>query len=233
MSATYFTLLTTVGETALASATTQGSPLRLTQMAVGDGNGNLPMPDSNQTQLVNERRRAPLNKLNVDPDNPNQIVAEQVLPEDVGGWWIRELGLYDEHNRLIAVGNCPPTYKPQLTEGSGRTQIIRMVLIVSHTENVELKIDPAVVLATRQYVDDGLLHHEQSSTHPDATLTAKGLTQLSNATNSTSETLAATAKAVKTAYDEATRSASTSQAGRVQLNDSVNSSSTTQAATAT
>ena len=231
MSATYFTLLTTVGEATLATSTAQGSPLRLTHMAVGDGNGNLTTPDTGQTRLVNERHRAPLNTLSVDPNNPNQIIAEQVLPEDVGGWWIREIGLYDEHDRLIAVGNCPPTYKPQLTEGSGRTQIIRMVLIVSHTENVALKIDPAIVLATRQYVDDNLSRHEQSRNHPDATLTAKGLTQLSNATNSTSETLAATAKAVKTAYDAATRSASTSQAGRVQLNDSTNSTSTTQAAT--
>ena len=232
MSATYFTLLTTVGEATLATSTAQGSPLRLTHMAVGDGNGNLTTPDTGQTRLVNERHRAPLNTLSVDPNNPNQIIAEQVLPEDVGGWWIREIGLYDEHDRLIAVGNCPPTYKPQLTEGSGRTQIIRMVLIVSHTENVALKIDPAIVLATRQYVDDNLSRHEQSRNHPDATLTAKGLTQLSNATNSTSETLAATAKAVKTAYDAATRSASTSQAGRVQLNDSTNSTYTTQAATA-
>ncbi|EGO9200580.1 MULTISPECIES: phage tail protein [unclassified Escherichia] len=203
MSATYFTLLTTTGESALATATAQGSPLHLTQMAVGDGNGNLPTPETGQTRLINERRRAPLNTLSIDPNNPNQIIAEQVLPEDVGGWWIREIGLYDEHDRLIAVGNCPPTYKPQLIEGSGRTQIIRMVLIVSHTENVELKIDPAVVLATRQYVDESLTCHVQSRNHPDATLTAKGFTQLSSATNSISETLAATPKAVKAAVDKA------------------------------
>ncbi|ELY9432792.1 phage tail protein [Salmonella enterica] len=236
MSATYFTLLTSVGETTLATSTAQGSPLRLTQMAVGDGNGNLPTPNSNQTQLVNERRRAPLNTLSVDPNNPNQIIAEQVLPEDVGGWWIREIGLYDEHNRLIAVGNCPPTYKPQLTEGSGRTQIIRMVLIVSHTENVELKIDPAVVLATRQYVDESLARHAQSRNHPDATLTAKGFTQLSSATNSASETLAATPKAVKAAYDLANgkytaQDATTARKGIVQLSSDTNSASETLAAT--
>ncbi|WP_395754890.1 tail fiber protein [Edwardsiella ictaluri] len=251
MSATYFTLLTTVGETALASATTQDSPLRLTQMAVGDGNGNLPMPDSNQTQLVNERRRAPLNTLSIDPNNPNQIIAGQVLPEDVGGWWIREIGLYDEHDRLIAIGNCPPTYKPQLTEGSGRTQIIRMVLIISHTENVELKIDPAIVLATRQYVDESLAHHAQSRNHPDATLTTSGIVQLNDSISSTSTTQAATANAVKQAYDTGAQAkiradsaytlandkwmavnASTTRAGIVQLNDSINSTSTTQAATA-
>ncbi|MGI5307347.1 phage tail-collar fiber domain-containing protein [Escherichia coli] len=236
MSATYFTLLTTTGESALATATAQGSPLHLTQMAVGDGNGNLPTPETGQTRLINERRRAPLNTLSIDPNNPNQIIAEQVLPEDVGGWWIREVGLYDEHDRLIAVGNCPPTYKPQLIEGSGRTQIIRMVLIVSHTENVELKIDPAVVLATRQYVDESLTCHVQSRNHPDATLTAKGFTQLSSATNSISETLAATPKAVKAAYDLANGKytaldATTSRKGIVQLSSSIDSISETLAAT--
>ncbi|EKL4584637.1 phage tail protein [Escherichia coli] len=236
MSATYFTLLTTTGESALATATAQGSPLHLTQMAVGDGNGNLPTPDTGQTRLVNERRRAPLNTLSIDPNNPNQIIAEQVLPEDVGGWWIREIGLYDEHDRLIAVGNCPPTYKPQLIEGSGRTQIIRMVLIVSHTENVELKIDPAVVLATRQYVDEGLSRHAQSRNHPDATLTAKGFAQLSSATNSISETLAATPKAMKAAYDLANgkyteQDATTARKGVVQLSSETNSTSETLAAT--
>ncbi|WP_312687007.1 phage tail protein, partial [Escherichia coli] len=236
MSATYFTLLTTIGESALATATAQGSPLHLTQMAVGDGNGSLPTPETGQTRLVNERRRAPLNTLSIDPNNPNQIIAEQVLPEDVGGWWIREIGLYDEHDRLIAVGNCPPTYKPQLIEGSGRTQIIRMVLIVSHTENVELQIDPAVVLATRQYVDESLSRHAQSRNHPDATLTAKGFTQLSSATNSISETLAATPKAVKAAYDLANgkytaQDATTARKGVVQLSSAIDSTSETLAAT--
>ncbi|WP_334612845.1 tail fiber protein, partial [Escherichia coli] len=236
MSATYFTLLTTIGESALATATAQGSPLHLTQMAVGDGNGSLPTPETGQTRLVNERRRAPLNTLSIDPNNPNQIIAEQVLPEDVGGWWIREIGLYDEHDRLIAVGNCPPTYKPQLIEGSGRTQIIRMVLIVSHTENVELQIDPAVVLATRQYVDESLSRHAQSRNHPDATLTAKGFTQLSSATNSISETLAATPKAVKAAYDldngkYTAQDATTARKGVVQLSSAIDSTSETLAAT--
>ncbi len=156
MAVTYFTLLTEAGEIALANAIAGGTQLRLTQIAVGDGNGELLVPDPQQTQLINERRRAPLNTLFTDADNTNQIIAEQILPEDVGGWWIREIGLYDELDRLIAVGNCPPTYKPLLSEGSGRTQVIRMVLIVSSTENVELMIDPSMVLATREYVDSSV-----------------------------------------------------------------------------
>ena len=154
MSAPYFAILTAIGEAKLANATILGTTLQLTHLAVGDGNGIVPVPDRTQRGLANEQRRAPLNTLKVDPHNPNQIIAEQVLPEEVGGWWIRELGLYDKDGNLCAVANCPPSYKPQLAEGSGRTQIIRMVLIVSSTSAVELRIDPSVVLATRQYTDD-------------------------------------------------------------------------------
>lgn len=126
-------------------------------MAVGDGGGTLPTPDAKQTALVNEKRRAALNMLYIDPQNSSQIIAEQVIPENEGGWWIREVGLFDESGALIAVGNCPESYKPQLAEGSGRTQTVRMVLITSSTDNITLKIDPAVVLATRKYVDDKVL----------------------------------------------------------------------------
>ncbi|WP_033551985.1 phage tail protein, partial [Escherichia coli] len=131
--------------------------LKITHMAVGDGGGTLPTPDAKQTALVNEKRRAALNMLYIDPQNSSQIIAEQVIPENEGGWWIREVGLFDESGVLIAVGNCPESYKPQLAEGSGRTQTVRMVLITSSTDNITLKIDPAVVLATRKYVDDKAL----------------------------------------------------------------------------
>ncbi|UBX30088.1 MULTISPECIES: phage tail-collar fiber domain-containing protein [Arsenophonus] len=149
----YFCLLTRQGEHRVAEATALGTKIAITQMAVGDGGGSLPTPDTQQTQLINERRRAAINQLWVDKNNPNQVIAEQIIPENEGGWWIREVGLFDKENVLIAVGNCPETYKPQLAEGSGRTQTIRAVFIVSHTEAVTLKIDPSVVLATRQYVD--------------------------------------------------------------------------------
>ncbi|WGL95304.1 phage tail protein [Arsenophonus nasoniae] len=152
----YFALLTEIGENLLAQATALGTKLELTQMAVGDGNGQLPTPDPKQTKLVAEKRRGAINTLFVDEKNKNQIVAEQIIPEKEGGWWIREIGLFDKSDNLIAVANCPETYKPQLSEGSGRTQTIRMILIVSHTESVALKIDPSVVLATREYVDKAI-----------------------------------------------------------------------------
>ncbi|EFI3016730.1 phage tail protein [Escherichia coli] len=248
MSTKFYTLLTDIGAAKLASAAALGVPLKITHMAVGDGGGVLPTPDSKQTALVNEKRRAALNMLYIDPQNSSQIIAEQVIPENEGGWWIREVGLFDESGALIAVGNCPESYKPQLAEGSGRTQTVRMVLITSSTDNITLKIDPAVVLATRKYVDDKISEHEQSRRHPDASLTAKGFTQLSSATNSESEILAATPKAVKAAYDLAAGKASASHThpwnqitgvpaasltvkGIVQLSSATNSTSETQAAT--
>ncbi len=157
MSAKFYTLLTDIGAAKLANAAALGVPLKITQMAVGDGGGMLPTPNAQQTKLVGEKRRATLNMLYIDPQNSSQVIAEQVIPETEGGWWIREVGLFDETGALIAVGNCPESYKPQLAEGSGRTQTVRMVLITSSTDNITLKIDPSVVLATRKYVDDKVL----------------------------------------------------------------------------
>ena len=157
MSAKFYTLLTEIGAAKLASAAALGVPLKITQLAVGDGGGVLPTPSAQQTKLVAEKRRAALNMLYIDPQNSSQLIAEQVIPETDGGWWIREVGLFDDTGALIAVGNCPESYKPQLAEGSGRTQTVRMVLITSSTDNFTLKIDPAVVLATRKYVDDKVL----------------------------------------------------------------------------
>lgn len=150
----YLAILTNQGAAKLANAAALGTKLNLTQLAVGDGNGALPTPDPAQKKLVNQKRIAPLNMLSVDPNNASQIIAEQIIPENEGGFWIREIGLYDDDGDLVAVANCPETYKPQLQEGSGRTQTIRMILIVSSTSAVTLKIDPAIVLATRKYADD-------------------------------------------------------------------------------
>ncbi|EJJ8307815.1 phage tail protein [Escherichia coli] len=173
MTVKYYAILTNQGAARLANATMLGSKLNLTQMAVGDANGVLPTPDPAQTKLINQKRIAPLNLLSVDPNNQSQIIAEQIIPENEGGFWIREIGLYDDEGVLIAVANCPETYKPQLQEGSGRTQTIRMILVVTNTEAITLKIDPSVVLATRKYVDDEVLElrlyvDDQMRNHIDA-----------------------------------------------------------------
>ncbi|MGJ0625008.1 phage tail protein [Xenorhabdus bovienii] len=225
MSTKYFALLTRLGADKLANAAALGTKIEITHMAVGDGGGSLPTPHTTQAQLINERRRAAINVLSTDPKNTHQIIAEQVIPESEGGWWIREIGLFDKDGILIAVGNCAETYKPQLQEGSGRTQTLRMVLIVSSTDAVTLKIDPAVVLATREYVDSRVINsikdHENSRRHPDATLKDKGFVILSSAVDSHSDTQAATPKAVKVAYDLA-NAARDNANGRVPATRKVN-----------
>ena len=206
MSTKFKTVITTAGAAKLAAATVPGGKkVNLSAMAVGDGNGKLPVPDAGQTKLVHEVWRHALNKVSVDNKNKNYIVAELVVPPEVGGFWMRELGLYDDAGTLIAVSNMAESYKPELAEGSGRAQTCRMVIIVSNVASVELSIDASTVMATQDYVDDKIAEHEQSRRHPDATLTEKGFTQLSSATNSTSEKLAATPKAVKAVFDLANR----------------------------
>ncbi|EHX1726572.1 TPA: phage tail protein [Escherichia coli] len=204
MSTKFKTVITTAGAAKLAAATVPGGKkVNLSAMAVGDGNGQLPVPDAGQTKLVHEVWRHALNKVSVDNKNKNYIVAELVVPPEVGGFWMRELGLYDDAGTLIAVSNMAESYKPELAEGSGRAQTCRMVIILSNVASVELSIDASTVMATQDYVDDKIAEHEQSRRHPDATLTEKGFTQLSSATNSTSEKQAATPKAIKAAYDNA------------------------------
>ncbi|EBS3219810.1 phage tail protein [Salmonella enterica subsp. enterica serovar Weltevreden] len=237
MSTKFKTVITTAGAAKLAAATMPGGKkINLNVMAVGDGGGKLPDPEAGQTQLVNEVWRHTLNKISQDNRYSNYIVAELVIPPEVGGFWMRELGLYDDEGTLIAVANMAESYKPELAEGSGRAQTCRMVIIVSSVESVELSIDSTMVMATQDYVDDRLAEHEKSRRHPDATLKEKGFTQLSNATDSESETLAATPKAVKTAYDLANakytaQDATTTRKGIVQLSNATNSVSETLAAT--
>ncbi|MFK3751461.1 phage tail protein, partial [Escherichia coli] len=237
MSTKFRTVITTAGAAKLAAATAPGGrKVNITTMAVGDGGGKLPVPDAGQTGLIHEVWRHALNKISQDKRNSNYIIAELVIPPEVGGFWMRELGLYDDAGTLIAVANMAESYKPALAEGSGRSQTCRMVIIVSSVASVELTIDTTTVMATQDYVDDKIAEHEQSRRHPDASLTAKGFTQLSSATNSTSETLAATPKAVKAAYDLANgkytaQDATTARKGLVQLSSAINSDSETLAAT--
>ncbi|HCL8273340.1 TPA: phage tail protein [Citrobacter freundii] len=193
MTTKYFAILTTQGAARLANATALGTKLNITKMAVGDGNGTLPTPDPAQTKLINQTRIAPINSLGVDANDAGQIIAEQIIPENEGGFFIREIGLYDDDGILIAVANCPETYKPLLAEGSGRTQTIRMILVVSSTSAITLKIDPSVVLATRKYVDDAVIevksyadklmkaHEEKANPHKQYPLIANALKEMADA----------------------------------------------------
>ena len=215
MASKFYALLTTRGEAKLAQAVALGTQLKITQMAVGDGGGAIPTPNASQTKLVNQQRIAAINTLSVDPVNTSQIIAEQVIPEDEGGWWIREVGLFDDAGELIAVANCAETYKPQLAEGSGRTQVIRMIVVVSSTEAVTLKIDPSVVLATRNNVDDKVIevkaytdsvmkaHLDAADPHPQyapkASPTFTGSPKAPTPANGNNTTLLATTQFVQAA----------------------------------
>ncbi|HHA1819655.1 TPA: phage tail protein [Enterobacter kobei] len=237
MTVKYKTVITKAGAVKLAAATVpDGKKVNFTAMAIGDGGGTLPVPDPNQTKLVKEVWRHALNKISQDNKNKNYVVAELLIPPETGGFWMREMGLYDDTGTLIAVGNMAESYKPALAEGSGRAQTVRMVIMLSDIESVELTIDTSMVMATQDYVDGKLAEHEQSRRHPDATLTAKGFTQLSSSTDSASESVAATPKAVKAAYDLAkgkytAQDATTSQKGIVQLSSLTDSASESVAAT--
>ena len=237
MTVKYKTVITKAGAEKLAAATVpNGKKVNFTAMAVGDGGGTLPTPNANQTKLINEVWRHALNKISQDKKNKNYVVAELLIPPEVGGFWMREMGLYDDAGTLIAVGNIAESYKPTLVEGSGRAQTLRMVIMVSDIATVELFIDASTVMATKDYVDEKLTEHEQSRRHPDATLTAKGFTQLSSATDSASEVLAATPKAVKVVFDLANAKytaadATTTRKGIVQLSSATDSVSEVLAAT--
>lgn len=214
----YSAIITAVGAERLANAAVTGTPLAINEMAVGDGGGQLPTPDPTHDSLINEQYRGALNKLVIADNDASVIEAEMIMPPQIGGFWLRELALYAEDGECIAVGNMPESYKPLLAEGSGRFQIIRMQLKVSSTADVELIADPSVILATvedvnaleekvKDYTDEQLSSHEQSRNHPDATLTEKGFTQLSNDTDSDSEDLAATPAAIKAAIKAAVAAA--------------------------
>jgi hypothetical protein len=200
---TFKSVVTTLGQARIAAAIAAGTDINITQLAVGDGNGKATTPVATQTKLIKEVYRTPLNSLKPDPTHGNWVIAEAVISASVGGFWMREMGLFADDGTLIAVCNMADTYKPTLAEGSGRTQTLRMVIAVSNTEAISLLIDDSVIMATEQYVNDLLAAHEKSRNHPDGTLTAKGFVQLNSSVSSTSEALAATPKAVKAANDNA------------------------------
>ncbi|EAA4073426.1 phage tail protein [Salmonella enterica subsp. enterica] len=200
------TIITDYGKQRLIAAMSPGgTKLTLTQMAVGDGGGNPTNPDTTSTTLVNEVWRAAVNSVTVDKSHQNTIIVELLIPAEVGGFWVREAGIYDEFNKLVAICSLPASEKPLLEQGSGRAQTVRMTLVISDLSTINITIDSTTIIATNDYVDNSLKEHEKSRNHPDATLTDKGFVQLSSATGSTDETKAATPKAVKAAMDNANK----------------------------
>ncbi len=213
MSKIFKSVITVAGREKIAAAIVNGDKVVFSQMSVGDGGGSATIPNDEQTALVNELFRTQLNSLKLS-DTENIIIAEMVIPPEVGGFTIREAALFDDAGVCMAVANVPETYKPALTEGSGRFTILRIWLAVSSTEAVELVVDPGIVLATvedvinagndaKDYADEQLSEHANSRNHPDATLNEKGFTRLSNATTSSDQDKAATPLAVRLAVEAA------------------------------
>ncbi|HCL5251820.1 TPA: phage tail protein [Salmonella enterica] len=253
MASEFFTILTAAGRAKIAAALAEQKQIVLQTMVVGDGNGKYVEPSESQTKVVHEVWRGPLNTLKIAPENPAWVIAEAVLAESVGGWYVREVGLLDKDGVLIAIGKFPETYKPKLPAGASKQIVIRAVMEVTNAAAVTLMVDPSLVMATVEYVDLSIVEHEKSHNHPDATLTQKGFTQLNSSTNSTLETQAATPKAVKAAMDKASEAlekagadkahkhtwsditgvpdGTLTQKGVVKLNSATNSTSTTEAAT--
>ncbi|EAM4263001.1 hypothetical protein EAP05_10500 [Salmonella enterica] len=198
------TIITDYGKQRLIAAMSPGgTKLTLTQMAVGDGGGNPTNPDTTSAALVNEVWRAAVNSVSVDKTHTNIIIVELLIPAEVGGFWIREAGIYDEFNKLVAVCSLPASEKPLLEQGSGRAQTVRMTLVISDMSTINITIDSTTIIATNDYVDNSLKEHEKSRNHPDATLTDKGFVKLYSGVTSMDETMAATPKAVKIAMDNA------------------------------
>ncbi|XMR04425.1 phage tail protein [Klebsiella pneumoniae] len=217
MSKIFKSLITTAGREKIAAAIVSGDKVVFSQMSVGDGGGSATTPGEEQTSLVNELFRTQLNSLKLS-DTDSIIIAEMIVPPEVGGFTIREAALFDDAGQCMAVANVPETYKPALAEGSGRFTILRIWLAVSSTEAVELIVDPGIVLATvedvinagndaKDYADEQLSEHAQSRDHPDATLDEKGFTQLSNAIDSSDQSKSATPLAIKRAIESAVRAA--------------------------
>lgn len=206
MASQYFAILTDYGTRAIAHALSQGQPLQLTQFAVGDGNGKAVTPTASATALVHQTHIAPVSAVSLDPRNNKQVIVELTIPENVGGFYIREMGVFDSQNKLIAYANCPESFKPTESSGSGKVQVLRMILKVESSSAVTLSIDNSVIFVTRQQMapktitattQNGFDESGHSHEINKASTTQQGITQLTNDTGLESESLALTAKAGK------------------------------------
>ena len=206
MASQYFAILTDYGTRAFAQALSQGQPLQLTQFAVGDGNGQAVTPTASATALVHQTHIAPVSAVSLDPRNNKQVIVELTIPENIGGFYIREMGVFDAQNKLIAYANCPESFKPAENSGSGKVQVLRMILKVESSSAVTLSIDHSVIFVTRQQMAPKTItattqngFDESGHTHEiaKASITQQGIVQLTNDTGLESESLALTAKAGK------------------------------------
>ena len=204
--AKYTAIFTTYGTQVLAKAIANNQPLRVTHFAVGDGNGNAVTVSASQERLVNEKYRATISAVSLDPRNNKQVIFELTIPEDIGGFYIREMGVFDANNKLVAYANCPESFKPTLASGSGKVQVMRMILLVASSNAVTLTVDDSVIFVTRGQLtphtitatsSNGFDQNGHSHAIDKASTTKLGIVQLTNDTGLDSEYLGLTAKAGK------------------------------------
>jgi phage-related tail fiber protein len=151
---TYFAIFTTLGLTRLSEAQASGVALAFAHVAVGDGGGNPIAPDASMTALVNERARVVTNSVSVSPDALNVVRVEGLIPSSVGGFTIREAGVFNRDGELLAIASYPPIYKPITADGVTVEEYIRILLQYATTSAIAVSTDPNVVTATQRYVDD-------------------------------------------------------------------------------
>lgn len=145
----FYTLLANTGINAIIAARASNSEVKLTKIAVGDGDI---IPSQDMTALKSEKHRFNINSIIQDIDNPNYLIVEGVIPSNVGGFYVSEVAIYTDQNTLFAIGSLPKTYKPLLEEGSAKDLTIKIFLEVTNADSVTLKVDDSVVLATRKFV---------------------------------------------------------------------------------
>ena len=166
MSQQFRTVTTNAGRNAVREALTQGKTVKLSHMSVGDGGGNPVTPLSTMTKLVNERFRAQINDIVLDPATPDLFTSELFIPQAEGGWYIREVGLWMDDGTLFAVGNTPLTEKPDISSGAATDLLVRLIIRVLDAATISIEIDPAQVLARREYVDRKLdAHNNDGGAH--------------------------------------------------------------------
>ncbi|EPB6544270.1 phage tail protein [Escherichia coli] len=237
MTQKYKTIITTEGRRKLVEALKPGGKkVTLAKMQVGDGNGQEVEPSEEQQQLVKKVWEGNISSITQDAENESFVTAELVIPADQGGFWVREIGLFDDEGAMIAVGNVAEGYKPRLEEGSGREQVFRMVILLSNLSALNIKLDQSVVMVTKAALDQAIKEHETGGNHRDASTTQKGFVQLSSETDSDSETMAATPKAIKQLKGmieagSTVSDATTSSKGIVQLSSETGSNAENMAAT--
>ena len=154
MAESYYSILTSIGKAQIANALGLGTKVDFVTMKVGDGNGSYYNPTESQTDLVHTVWEGAIGQVAIDEDNSNWINIEVLIPPDVGDFFIREYCVFDASGNMLAIAKCAETYKPLPSDGSTKEINMKMVLAISNTSSITLKIDPTIIFAKKKDVDE-------------------------------------------------------------------------------